>query len=88
MLELERSAHSLDRQSTGSDFHQRVLDKQSTGRGDTAIILACCHGHDSVAQLLRSAGVRADIATRNGWRYEDSAKWYLRKAKHEDSPDK
>ena len=67
---------------------QRVLDKQSTGKGDTAMILAGCHGHDAVAQVLRSAGARADIATRNGWRYEDWAKWYLRKAKHEDSPDK
>ena len=48
-----------------------MLDAQSK-KGDTALILAACHGHAALAALLVAAGADEALTTRNGW---DEARW-------------
>ncbi len=49
-----------------------MLDKQSRGKGDTALILAACHAHPECRALLEAAGADPTLTTRNGW---DAERW-------------
>jgi hypothetical protein len=49
-----------------------ALDAQSRGKGDTALILACCHAQQECRALLEAAGVDRTLTTRNGW---DAERW-------------
>ncbi len=49
-----------------------ALDTQSRGKGDTALILACCHAQAECRALLEAAGADRTLKTRNGW---DAERW-------------
>ena len=60
-----------------ADCARLVLDAQSTGKGDSPLILAFCSGHGATCgSLLLTAGARDDLCTRNGWDARRWGRWF------------